>query len=236
MNQHFVHLQACIHKLEACPTSLSTCSPVLDFGFHWMRSPCVWEESFPSQSAAARDAERAFLPLYHQAEEALRRCWAPSSPDGLYSELCRTLNHRLREAQEALIPLRTQRTAAVLNRISALLTPDKVAGELETAAASQRCPFVLDGASHYLSHTEYATYDPAEGETGITWLLGKLLIRHGYDLSPAISSLKEDLRRTVTDCRKAFCVQAEQAIQRHILVPLNPLLPILYQLLDTQNS
>ena len=176
------------------------------------------------------------LPLYHQAEEALRRCWAPSSPDGLYSEFCRTLNRRLREAQEALIPMRTQRTAPVLNRISSLLTPDKVTGELETASASQRDSFALNCASHYLSHTEYAAYGASEGEPGITWLLGKLLIRHGYDLSPAISSLKEDLRRTVTDCRKAFCVQAEQAIQRHILVPLNPLLPILYQLLDTQNS
>ena len=235
MKQHFVHLQACIRKLEACPASLSTPYPALDFGFHWMRSPCVWEESFPSRSAAARDAERAFLPLYHQAEEALRRCWAPSSPDGLYSEFCRTLNRHLREAQEALIPMRTQRTAPVLNRISSLLTPDKVTGVLETAAF-QRDSLALECVSHYLRHTEYTTYDASEGENGITWLLGKLLIRHGYDLSPAISTLEEDLRRTVTDCRKAFCVQAEQAIQRHILVPLNPLLPILYQLLDTQNS
>lgn len=117
MNQHFVHLQACIRKLEACPSSLSTSYPTLDFGFHWMRSPCIWEESFSSRSAAAQDAERAFLPLYHQAEEALRRCWAPSSPDGLYSEFCRTVNCRLGEAQEALIPMRTQRTAPVLNRI-----------------------------------------------------------------------------------------------------------------------
>lgn len=236
MNQHFVHLQACIRKLEACLTSLSTPYPTLDFGFHWMCSPCIWEESFSSRSAAARDAERAFLPIYHQAEEALRRCWAPSSPDGLYSEFCRTLNRHLREAQEALIPMRTQRTAPVLNRISSLLTPDKVTGELETAAASQHDSSTLDCISHYLSHTEYATYDASEGETGITWLLGKLLIRHGYDLSPAISALEEDLRRTVTDCRKAFCVQAEQTIQRHILVPLNPLLPILYQLLDIPNS
>ena len=234
MNQHFVRLQTCIRKLETCPASLSTSYPTLDFGFHWMRSPCVWEESFPSQSAAARDAERAFLPLYHQAEEALQRCWVPSSPDGWYSELCRTLNRRLGETQEALIPMRTQRTAPVLNRISSLLTPDKVMGKLE-AAATQCDSFVLDCASHYLSHTEYAAYDPSEGETGITWLLGKLLIRHGYDLSPAIFALEKDLRQTVTDCRQAFCAQAEQAIQRHILAPLNPLLPILYQLLDTQS-
>ena len=132
--------------------------------------------------------------------------------------------------------MRTQRTAPVLNRISSLLTPDKVTGELENAAASQNCPLMLGCAAHYLSHTEYDAYDASEGETGITWLLGKLFIRHGYDLSPAISTLEDDLHRIVADCRKAFCVQAEQAIQRHILVPLNPLLPILYQLLDTQNS
>lgn len=235
MNQHFVHLQACIRTLEACPSSLSTSYPTLDFGFHWMRSPCVWEESFPSRSAAVRDAEQAFLPLYRQAEEALRRCWTPSSPDGWYSDLYRVLNRRLREAQEALIPMRTQHTAPVLNRISSLLTPDKVTRELEAFAPSQGYSPMLDCAAHYLSHVEYTTYDASEGETGITWLLGKLLIRHGYDLSPSVSALEEDFDRTVTDCRQAFCLQAEQAIRRHILAPLNPLLPILYQLLDTQN-
>lgn len=235
MNQHFVHLQVCIRKLEACPASLSISLPTLDFGFHWMRSPCIWEESFSSRSAAARDAEQVFLPLYHQAEEALRRCWALSSPDGLYSEFCRTLNRHLRETQEALIPMRTQRTAPVLNRISSLLTPDKVTGKLETAV-SQRDSFALNCAFHYLSHTEYATYDASEGETGITWLLGKLFIRHGYDLSPAISTLEDDLHRIVADCQQAVCVQAEQAIQRHILVPLNPLLPMLYQTLSTQET
>ena len=234
MNQHFVHLQACIRTLETCPSSLSTSYPTLDFGFHWMRSPCVWEESFPSRSAAVRDAEQAFLPLYRQAEEALRRCWTPSSPDSLHSELCRILNRHLKEAQEALIPMRTQHTAPVLNRISTLLTPDKVTGELE-AVVSQHCPSMLDCTPNYLSHVEYTTYDSSEGETGITWLLGKLLIRHGYDLSSAIFALEEDLRQTVMDCRQAFCLQAEQAIRRHILAPLNPLLPILYQLLDTQN-
>ena len=234
MNQYFVRLQACIRKLEACPTFLSSPHPTLDFGFHWMRSPCVWEESFSTHSAAARDAEQVFLPLYHQAEEALRCCRDISSPDGLYSEFCRTLSRRLGEAQEALIPMRTQRTAPVLNRISLLLRPDKVMDEMETATF-QYDSFALNCASHYLGHTEYTTYDASEGETGITWLLGKLLIRHGYDLSSSISALEEDFDRAVTDCRQAFCIQAERAIRRHILVPLNPLLPILHQQLDVRN-
>lgn len=95
MNQYFARLQACIHMLEACPAFRSSPHPSLDFGFHWMRSLCLWEESFHSRSAAARDAEQAFQPLYHPAEEALRLCRDTSSPDGLYSELCRMLSRHL---------------------------------------------------------------------------------------------------------------------------------------------
>lgn len=232
MNQHFIHLQACIRKLEACPASLSLPHPALASAFIGCAPHVSGRRAFPAEVPPPGMRSGPFCPSTTRRRRHF--CWAPSSPDGLYSEFCRTLNRRLREAQEALIPMRTQRTAPVLNRISSLLTPDKVMDELETAA-SQYDSFVLDCASHYLSHTEYATYDASEGEAGITWLLGKLLIRHGYDLSPSISALEEDFDRAVTDCRQAFCVRAEQAIQRHILVPMNPLLPILHQQLEPRN-
>lgn len=236
MTHNFTRLQAGIRRLEACPSQLPHPSPALDYGPRWMRSPCVWEESFPSPRSAAQNAEEIFLPIYRQAEEWLRHYIDTNNLDSWFGTFHRILNRHLRELRDALLPMRTQQTAPVLNRINALLLPDKVLAELEANPSLLYSAHTLSHPSQYLRHTEYSNYDASEGETGITWFLGKLLIRHGYDLLPAITVLEADLQQKAEDYQRTCIIQAENSLQKHIIMPMNPLLPILYQLLDTQNS
>lgn len=236
MTHNFAHLQVSIRRLEACPSQISHPCPVLDYGSRWMRSPCVWEESFSSQRSAAQNAEETFLSIYRQAEKWTRRYTDAENLDSWFGTFHRSLNQHLGELRDALLPLRTQQTASVLNRINALLLPDKVLAELQESMSLQRSIHTLGHPSYYLKHTEYSTYDSSEGETGITWFLGKLLIRHGYDLLPAITALEADLRQKAEDYQRACTGQAENALQKHILAPLQTLLPILYQILSEQET
>lgn len=89
--------------------------------------------------------------------------------------------------------------------------------------------------SHYLSYVQYAINDPSEGEEGLSWLLGKCFIRHGYDLFPAISELESDLSQQIRKFQQAFTVQSKHALHQHIIAPLQTLLPILHQSLSQSN-
>ena len=236
MTHNFAHLQAGIRGLEVCPSQIPFPCPVLDYGLCWMRSPCVWEESFPSQRAAAQNAEETFLPIYQQAEEWVRCYTDADNLDSWFDTFHRSLNRHLGELRDALPPMRTQQTAPVLNRITALLLPDKVLAELEADPSLLYRAHTLSHPSHYLRHAEYSTYDSSEGETGIIWFLGKLLIRHGYDLLPAIIALEADLQQKAEDYQRICAGRAENAIHKHIVVPLQKLLPMLYQTLSTQGT
>ncbi len=236
MTQNFTHLQACIRRLESFPSRISVPCPVLDYGFSWMRSSCVWEESFPSQRSACKNAEKTFLPIYRQAEEWLRHETDPDHPDSWFSTFRRMLNQHLGELRDVLMPMRTRQTAPVLNRITPLLQPDQVLTELAANLSLHHPPYTLNDPSCYLNYTEYSTYDASEGESGITWLLGKLLIRHGYDLLPALHTLESDLSQKMELCRQAYTVQAEHALQQHIVAPTQILLPMLYQILSTEET
>ena len=110
MTRDFTHLQACIRRLETCSTAILKAYPTLDYGSHWMRFPCVWEESFPSRSAAAQNAEETFLSMYRQAAEWVRRYIDIDNLDGLFSTFRHSLNQRLGEVQDVLIPMRNQQS------------------------------------------------------------------------------------------------------------------------------
>ena len=236
MNYNFTHLRMCTHSLKNCPSSVPVPCPTLDYGPCWMRSAFVWEESFPSQYAAAQSAAKTFQNIYLQAEEWLRRYTDPERPDSWFGVFRHRLNQHLDNLRDTLLPMRTPHTAPVLNRIAPLLTPDKILCSLEASIPALRDAYALPSPGDYLRHTEYSTYDASEGEAGITWLLGKLLIRHGYDLTPAIHILEDDFRRNATGYYQACALQAEQALQHHLITPLQTLLPILYQVSSTQNT
>ena len=236
MTREFTQVQACIRGLEACPSQIPFPCPVLDYGPRWMYSPCIWKESFPSRGAAEQKAKEAFLPVYRQAEEWIRRYTSTDNLDSWFSAFHRDLNRRLGNLRDTLAPMRTQQTAPILNRINALLLPDKVLAELEISMSLQDSPHTLSHPGYYLRHTEYSAYDLSEGETGITWLLGKLLIRHGYDLLPVLASLETDFGQKVEDYRMACATQAKCALRKHMITPLQTLLPILYQTLAKKES
>ena len=236
MTHNFVHLQADIRRLEACPSQIPHPCPVLDYGSRWMRSSCVWEESFSRQRSAARNAEETFMPIYRQAEEWMRRYTDTDNLDSWFGTFQRSMNQHLGKLRDALLPLRTQQTASVLNRINALLLPDQVLAELQESMSLQRSIHTLGHPRYYLKHTEYSTYDSSEGETGITWVLGKILIRHGYDLMPTITALEGDLRQKAENYQRTCTGLAEHALQRHMVAPLQTLLPMLYQILSEQET
>lgn len=231
MNKDLKSLQRLIQDLAVRSASLPSPRLSLDYGSRWSRSACVWEESFPSRSAAIRGAERAFSPVYSQAHQRLQDYMEPHAPNSLPAGAQMWLDHHLGEVRQALVPLRTQHTAPVLNRMNALLVADQVLKEWSETNVSLSRRYQLEPPGHYLSRAEFVSYDPSDGEDGLTWLLGKAFIRHGYNLLPAISALEADLRRKTGDYKQAFLTQSERSLHRHILEPMQALMPMLHQIL-----
>lgn len=235
MNRNFIHLRDCIRRLEHCPDSLPTFWPILKYDLPMLHSPYLHTESFSCENAARQEAQREFMPLYRQAKEVFDKHTAVNAPESYFSQLRALLDGKLSDVREALIPLRTEPSAPILNRMRILLVPDKVLNKLEEGNQLLLQAHSLAAYSHYLSYVQYAINDPSEGEEGLSWLLGKCFIRHGYDLFPAISELESDLSQQIRKFQQAFTVQSKHALHQHIIAPLQTLLPILHQSLSQSN-
>lgn len=105
--------------------------------------------------------------------------------------------------------------------------------EMESANGELLSDCTLPELSRYCGLVRCERHDPSECEEGLLWLLGKALIRWGYDLLPAIWQLEEDVDRRLDAFRRAFDARVGLSISRHITAPLQAKLPILRELLGT---
>ena len=231
MDKRFARVQDLVRGLDRCGSHALFPHVFLDCD-KWQRLPYTWEEGLPTKLAAVWEAEKLLGDLYRQAEQKVWRYTDSRSPDSFLLRFQAALNSRLSELREALGRCRTRDTAALVNRIGALLTPEQVFQDMEQVHAELAAAYPLPELIHYFGHIEYMRYDPSEWEEGFLKLVSKAFIRHGYNLLPAISQLEEDAGSQLAAFQKAFDTQAAISISKHITAPVQTKLPILRELLE----
>ena len=231
MDKRFAKVQSLVRGLDSCGSWIIFPHVFLDYD-KWQRLPYTWEEGLPTKLAAVCEAEKLLRPLYRQAEGKFRHYTDPRSPDSFLLRFQAALNGQLSSLREALGRCRTQDTAALVNRIGILLTPEQVFQDMEQVNAELTAAYPLPELTRYFGHIEYMRYDPSEWEEGLLKLVSKAFIRHGYNLLPAISQIEEDAGNQLAAFQKAFDTQAAISISKHITAPVQAKLPILRELLE----
>ena len=231
MDKRFDKVQSLVRGLGSCGSWIIFPHVFLDYD-KWQRLPYTWEEGLPTKLAAVCEAEKLLRPLYRQAEQKFRHYTDPRSPDSFLLRFQAALNGQLSSLREALGRCRTQDTAALVNRIGILLTPEQVFQDMEQVNAELTAAYPLPELTRYFGHIEYMRYDPSEWEEGLLKLVSKAFIRHGYNLLPAISQIEEDAGNQLAAFQKAFDTQAAISISKHITAPVQAKLPILRELLE----
>ena len=188
MDKRFVKVKNLVRDLDGCNSGVLFPHVFLDYD-KWQRLPYTWEEGLPTKLAAVCEAEKLLRPLYRQAEQKFRHYTDPRSPDSFLLRFQAALNGHLSDLREAVGRCRTQDTAALVNRIGALLTPEQVFQDMERVHAELTAAYPLPDMASYFGHIEYIRYDPSEWEEGLLKLVSKAFIRHGYNLLPAISQI-----------------------------------------------
>ena len=231
MDKRFAKVQNLVRGLDSCGSWIIFPHVFLDYD-KWQRLPYTWEEGLPTKLAAVCEAEKLLRPLYRQAEGKFRHYTDPRSPDSFLLRFQAGLNSCLSELREALGRCRTQETAALVNRIGILLTPEQVFQDMEQVNAELTAAYPLPELTHYFGHIEYMRYDPSESEEGFLKLVAKAFIRHGYNLLPAIGQIEEDAGNQLVAFQKAFDAQAAITISKHLTAPVQAKLPVLRELLE----
>ena len=231
MDKRFDKVQNLVRGLDSCGSWIIFPHVFLDYD-KWQRLPYTWEEGLPTKLAAVCEAEKLLRPLYRQAEGKFRHYTDPRSPDSFLLRFQAALNGQLSGLREALGRCRTQDTAALVNRIGILLTPEQVFQDMEQVNAELTAAYPLPELTRYFGHIEYMRYDPSEWEEGLLKLVSKAFIRHGYNLLPAISQIEEDAGNQLAAFQKAFDTQAAISISKHITAPVQAKLPVLRELLE----
>lgn len=231
MDKRFAKVQSMVRGLDRCGSWIIFPHVFLDYD-KWQRLPYTWEEGLPTKLAAVCEAEKLLRPLYRQAEQKFRHYTDPNSPDSFLMCFQSDLNGHLSKLREALGRCRTQDTAALVNRIGILLTPEQVFQDMERVHAELTAAYPLPDLARYLGCIEYMRYDPSEWEEGFLKLVSKAFIRHGYNILPAISQIEENAGSQLAAFQKAFDTQAAISISKHITAPVQAKLPILRELLE----
>lgn len=235
MDKRYARVRALVKELEGCGSG--ACRPRVRV--EWDGRPrlaWVWEESFPSRAAARREAERALEGLYRQAEEKFRAYTDPRWPEGFCGCFLGELNGRLSALREALGRCRTERTAALVNRFTRLMTPEAVSREMAQISADLVRTWPMPGLDSCRARIAYEQNDPSQGEEGLFWLAAKAFVRWGCDLWPAVRWMEEEAGRRLEAIQKAFDAQAALSVSRHITAPVQARLPLLGELLDREQG
>ena len=235
MDKRFARVQDLVRGLDRCGSHALFPHVFLDCD-KWQRLPYTWEEGLPTKLAAVCEAEKLLRDLYRQAEQKVWRYTDSRSPDSFLLRFQAALNGRLSELREALGRCRTRDTAALVNHIGALLTPEQVFRDMERVNAELAAAYPLPDVARYFSCAEYMRYDPSESEEGLLKLAARAFIRHGYNILPAIGQLEEDAGSQLAAFQRAFDAQAAISVGRHITAPVQAKLPILRELLDRANN
>ena len=235
MDKQFANVQALVHSLARCNSGVLYPHVFLDYD-SWQRLPWIWEDGLPSRLSAVCEAEKRMDALYRQAEEKFRRYTDPHSPDSFLLRFQSALSGHLSELREALGRCRPQETAAIVNRIGALLSPVPVFRDMEQVNRELTTAHPLPEAASYHQWINYVQYDPSESEEGLMKLVAKAFTRHGYDLTDTCFQLEQDAETLLTGYRSAIAEQVSLYLHQYVIASVQGKLPTLNAILEKEGS
>ena len=220
-------IQARLQNLPYCGTSIRPPRITLPRTGTFQHLACLWEESFPTASAAQAAAQSQLRPLYESAAAQMAAFTDPDAPEGMPLRFQSAFCRALMSLRTDVLACRSTGNAAVVNRLCAMLTPEAVTAELAGLAerlAEQGTPPVYSDACVRI---RYEVHDPSDGESGLAWLAAKAFRRHGYDLLPAVQWLEEAGSAQLDAYARAFAAQAALLVESNIVLPVQAKLPLL---------
>lgn len=196
------------------------------------RAACIPEESFTSKAACTHTAERR---LRHEHENASRQydSYTDShSSKSFVTGLDSLLSARLSHLKDVLGQCRAEHSAALVNRILPLLTPDAVISDIQSFNDELKARYTLPPVETYYTQISYETFDPSEFEEGLFKLMAKAFTRYGYNLYDAVNRMESDARRAIEDFRNDLNAHVKISINKHIISPIEDKLPLLREALE----
>ena len=191
MSYSLASLQSQLRALSQCGAFIRPPRITLPRAETFQHLACLWEESFPSASAAQAAAQNQLRLLYESTAAQMAAFTDPDAPEGMPLRFQSAFCRALMSLRADVLACRSTGNAAVVNRLCAMLTPDAVTAELAGLAerlAEQGTPPVYSDAC---ARIRYEVHDPSDGESGLAWLAAKVFRRHGYDLLPAVQWLED---------------------------------------------
>ena len=235
MNQNLAVFQKKLLDLPYCTNLYPIPHIRLEHG-RLQRLACDPSESLPSRFQAKDEAEGKLKLLYVQAEQQLRTYSDPASSESCYSRIRREVNEQLAFLREALVPCRTDGSAALVNRIAAVLVSEDVFQRVKPINDELQKKFSLPPVQDYVGTIRYEVYDPSEYEEGAAKLIAKLFTRHGYDLTDACFQLEQDVETMLTGYRCAIAEQVSLYLHQYVIASVQGKLPTLNAILEKEGS
>lgn len=227
MSYSLASLQSQLRALSRCGASIRPPRITLPRTETFQHLACLWEESFPTASAAQAAAQNQLRPLYESTAAQMAAFTDPDAPEGMPLRFQSAFRRALMSLRTDVLSCRSTRNAAVVNRLCAMLTPETVTAELARLAkrlAEQGTP---PSCSDACTRIRYEVHDPSDGESGLAWLAAKAFRRHGYDLLPAVQWLEETGSARLRTYAKTFTAQAALLVESRIVLPAQTKLPLL---------
>lgn len=227
MSYSLASLQSQLRALSQCGASIRPPRITLPRTETFQHLACLWEESFPTASAAQAAAQNQLRPLYESAAAQMAAFTDPDAPEGMPLRFQSAFRRALMSLRTDVLFYRSTGNAAVVNRLCAMLTPEAVTAELTgltKSLAEQGTPPVYSDAC---ARIRYEVHDPSDGESGLAWLAAKAFRRHGYDLLPAVQWLEETGSTRLDAYARTFAAQATLLVESKLVLPVQAKLPLL---------
>ena len=227
MSHALASFQSQLLALPRCGASIRPPRITLPRTETFQHLACLWDESFPTASAAQAAAQSQLRPFYELAAKQMAAFTDPDAPEGMPLRFQSAFRRALMSLRAGVLACRSSENAAVVNRLCAMLTPEAVTAELARLVkrlAEQSAP---PSCSDVYARIRYEVHDPSDGEYGLAWLAAKVFRRHGYDLLPAVQWLEETGSARLHTYAQTFTTQAALLVESNIVLPVQAKLPLL---------
>ena len=123
MSHSLASLQSQLRALSQCGASIRPPRITLPRVETFQHLAYLWEESFPSASAAQAAAQNQLRPLYESAAAQMAAFTDPDAPEGMPLRFQSAFRRALMSLRADALACRSTGNAAVVNRLCAMLTP-----------------------------------------------------------------------------------------------------------------
>lgn len=227
MSHSLASLQSRLLALPRCGAPIRPPRITLPRTETFQHLACLWDESFPTASAAQAAAQNQLRPFYELAAKQMAAFTDPDAPEGMSLRFQSAFRRALMSLRADVLACRNAGNAAVINRLCAMLTPEAVSAELAELAKRLAEQGVPPSYSDVCARIRYEVHDPSDGESGLAWLASKVFRRHGYDLLPAVQWLEETGSARLHTYAQTFTTQAALLVESNIVLPVQAKLPLL---------